>query len=233
MEHLLELCKARFSEEEMQHLMKAYEFAKKVHETQRRQSGEPYITHPVKVAEMLAEMGMDASTVIAGLLHDTVEDGEGITTQMVAEQFGKDIAGMVDGVTKLTQSSNSSVVNREEVQAESMRKMFLATANDVRVVIIKLTDRLHNMRTLQYCSEEKRLRKAKETLEVYAPLAHRFGMGAMKCELEDLCFMYLHPEEYNKLRDAMIPYQQQRMKLLESAIETIKERLKEAGSRPP
>ncbi len=229
MEHLLELCRPRFSEEEMQSLVKACEFAQKVHEGQRRQSGEPYITHPIKVAEMLAEMGMDPSTIIAGLLHDTVEDGKDITTQILEDQFGKDIAEMVDGVTKLTQSSNKSAVNREEVQAENMRKMFLATANDVRVVIIKLTDRLHNMRTLQYCSEEKRIRKARETLEVYAPLAHRFGMGAMKCELEDLCFMYLYPDDYKKLKDAMIPYQQQRMQLLESAIKTINEKLNEAG----
>ena len=136
---------------------------------------------------------------------------------------------MVDGVTKLTKTGKNEMISREDIQAESFRKMFLAIANDIRVVIIKLNDRLHNMRTLQYCSEEKQIRKARETLDIYAPLAHRFGMGAMKCELEDLCMKYLWPEEYKKLEQAMIPYQEERMRTLNKAMEEIERALKEAG----
>ena len=162
-------------------------------------------------------------------MHDVIEDGKDITYEKLASMFGQDIAGMVDGVTKLTKTGKNEMISREDIQAESFRKMFLAIANDIRVVIIKLNDRLHNMRTLQYCSEEKQIRKARETLDIYAPLAHRFGMGAMKCELEDLCMKYLWPEEYKKLEQAMIPYQEERMRTLNKAMEEIERALKEAG----
>ena len=162
-------------------------------------------------------------------MHDVIEDGKDITYEKLASMFGQDIAGMVDGVTKLTKTGKNEMISREDIQAESFRKMFLAIANDIRVVIIKLNDRLHNMRTLQYCSEEKQIRKARETLDIYAPLAHRFGMGAMKCELEDLCMKYLWPEEYKKLEQAMIPYQEERMRTLNKAMEEIEKALKEAG----
>ena len=152
---LVNACAPKFTPGEMALLQKAIDFAKQTHADQKRESGEPYYIHPEQVAIMLSEMGMDSHTVIAE---------------------------MVDGVTKLTKTGNRELVTREEAQAENLRKMFLAIAKDVRVVIIKLADRLHNMRTLEYCCEEKRIRKAKETLEVYAPLAHRFGMGAIKCE---------------------------------------------------
>ena len=178
---------------------------------------------------MLANMGMDSHTILAGLMHDVIEDGKDITYEKLASMFGQDIAGMVDGVTKLTKTGKNEMISREDIQAESFRKMFLAIANDIRVVIIKLNDRLHNMRTLQYCSEEKQIRKARETLDIYAPLAHRFGMGAMKCELEDLCMKYLWPEEYKKLEQAMIPYQEERMRTLNKAMEEIERALKEAG----
>ena len=178
---------------------------------------------------MLANMGMDSHTILAGLMHDVIEDGKDITYEKLASMFGQDIAGMVDGVTKLTKTGKNEMISREDIQAESFRKMFLAIANDIRVVIIKLNDRLHNMRTLQYCSEEKQIRKARETLDIYAPLAHRFGMGAMKCELEDLCMKYLWPEEYKKLEQAMIPYQEERMHTLNKAMEEIEKALKEAG----
>ena len=178
---------------------------------------------------MLANMGMDSHTILAGLMHDVIEDGKDITYEKLASMFGQDIAGMVDGVTKLTKTGKNEMISREDIQAESFRKMFLAIANDIRVVIIKLNDRLHNMRTLQYCSEEKQIRKARETLDIYAPLAHRFGMGAMKCELEDLCMKYLWPEEYKKLEQAMIPYQEERMRTLNKAMEEIEKALKEAG----
>ena len=229
MEKLREICSKTFTPEEMQTLDRAIEFTKGVHAHQTRHSGEPYYTHPESVAIMLANMGMDSHTILAGLMHDVIEDGKDITYEKLASMFGQDIAGMVDGVTKLTKTGKNEMISREDIQAESFRKMFLAIANDIRVVIIKLNDRLHNMRTLQYCSEEKQIRKARETLDIYAPLAHRFGMGAMKCELEDLCMKYLWPEEYKKLEQAMIPYQEERMRTLNKAMEEIERALKEAG----
>lgn len=229
MEKLREICSKTFTPEEMQMLDRAIEFTKQVHAHQTRHSGEPYYTHPESVAIMLANMGMDSHTILAGLMHDVIEDGKDITYEKLASMFGQDIAGMVDGVTKLTKTGKNEMISREDIQAESFRKMFLAIANDIRVVIIKLNDRLHNMRTLQYCSEEKQIRKARETLDIYAPLAHRFGMGAMKCELEDLCMKYLWPEEYKKLEQAMIPYQEERMHTLNKAMEEIERALKEAG----
>ena len=229
MDKLREICSKTFTPEEMQTLDRAIEFTKQVHAHQTRHSGEPYYTHPENVAIMLANMGMDSHTILAGLMHDVIEDGKDITYEKLASMFGQDIAGMVDGVTKLTKTGKNEMISREDIQAESFRKMFLAIANDIRVVIIKLNDRLHNMRTLQYCSEEKQIRKARETLDIYAPLAHRFGMGAMKCELEDLCMKYLWPEEYKKLEQAMIPYQEERMHTLNKAMEEIEKALKEAG----
>ena len=229
MEKLREICSKTFTPEEMQTLDRAIEFTKQVHAHHTRHSGEPYYTHPESVAIMLANMGMDSHTILAGLMHDVIEDGKDITYEKLASMFGQDIAGMVDGVTKLTKTGKNEMISREDIQAESFRKMFLAIANDIRVVIIKLNDRLHNMRTLQYCSEEKQIRKARETLDIYAPLAHRFGMGAMKCELEDLCMKYLWPEEYKKLEQAMIPYQEERMRTLNKAMEEIEKALKEAG----
>ena len=229
MDKLREICSKTFTPEEMQTLDRAIDFTKQVHAHQTRHSGEPYYTHPENVAIMLANMGMDSHTILAGLMHDVIEDGKDITYEKLASMFGQDIAGMVDGVTKLTKTGKNEMISREDIQAESFRKMFLAIANDIRVVIIKLNDRLHNMRTLQYCSEEKQIRKARETLDIYAPLAHRFGMGAMKCELEDLCMKYLWPEEYKKLEQAMIPYQEERMHTLNKAMEEIEKALKEAG----
>lgn len=229
MDKLREICSKTFTPEEMQTLDRAIEFTKQVHAHQTRHSGEPYYIHPENVAIMLANMGMDSHTILAGLMHDVIEDGKDITYEKLASMFGQDIAGMVDGVTKLTKTGKNEMISREDIQAESFRKMFLAIANDIRVVIIKLNDRLHNMRTLQYCSEEKQIRKARETLDIYAPLAHRFGMGAMKCELEDLCMKYLWPEEYKKLEQAMIPYQEERMHTLNKAMEEIEKALKEAG----
>lgn len=229
MDEFYEKCVQRFDAQELEQLKKALEFAKQAHEGQKRESGEPYHIHPIAVASMLFDMGMDSQTLVAALLHDVVEDGDGITIEQIASLFGQPVATMVDGVTKLTQSSRKDFVTREEQQAENLRKMFLATANDVRVIIIKLADRLHNMRTLEYCNTEKRIRKAKETLEVYAPIAHRFGMGQIKCELEDLAFFHLMPEEHDKLMAAIAPQQQERMTLLEDAIRTIDAQLKLAS----
>ena len=229
MADLREACARRFTPEEMELLDQAIAFAKDAHKDQKRESGEPYYTHPEAVAQMLFDMGMDSHTVIAGLLHDVVEDCAAITLDTVRTNFGDDIAGMVDGVTKLTKTGKSDILSKEEAQAENLRKLFLAIAKDVRVVIIKLTDRLHNLRTLEYCTEEKQIRKARETLDVYAPLAHRFGMGAIKCELEDRCFQYLWPEEYQNLKKQIEPQQRERMQTLETAISTIKTHLAASG----
>ncbi|MBO4384040.1 MAG: bifunctional (p)ppGpp synthetase/guanosine-3',5'-bis(diphosphate) 3'-pyrophosphohydrolase [Clostridia bacterium] len=232
MDRLLNVCEKKYSPEKVELIRRAEEFAKKAHEGQKRESGDPYYTHPEAVAILLANMDMDAETVAAGLLHDVVEDGDDITIDRIKELFGEDVALMVDGVTKLTKTGHTSdLESREERQAENLRKMYLAMANDVRVVIIKLADRLHNMRTLGICGPEKRQRIARETLDVYAPLADRFGMGAIKAELEDLAFEYLYPEEWRHLCSLIEPQQEERMRLLNSAVKTIVDSLAKVGIR--
>ena len=162
---------------------KAYQLADNAHKDQKRKSGEPYIIHPLCVAIILADLEMDKETIAAGLLHDVVEDTV-YTEEQLAEIFGKEVALLVDGVTKLTQLSWSA--DKVEMQAENLRKMFLAMAKDIRVIIIKLADRLHNMRTLQYMRPEKQKEKARETIEIYSPLADRLGISKIKIELDDL-----------------------------------------------
>ncbi len=218
----------RFGEEQAGLMEQAIAFAERAHEGQLRESGEPYIVHPVWVSGYLLDMGMDASTVIAGLLHDVVEDC-GISNAEIEHRFGKDIAFLVDGVTKLTISGKQTYITKKQEQSENLRKLFLAIAEDVRVVIIKLADRLHNMRTIGYCSQTKQVRKARETLEVYAPLAHRFGMGAIKAELEDCSFRYLMPEEYEKTRELVAAQQSEREELLNTSMETMRIMLDNAG----
>lgn len=178
-------------------VVKAYQIARNLHEGQFRKSGEPYIIHPVAVSKILASFGMDNETVVAGLLHDVVEDTPYTRDQLV-EDFDERIALLVDGVTKL---GNIKYDSKEVMQAENFRKMFLAMSKDIRVLIIKLADRLHNMRTLEYMPTNKRQEKALETLEIYAPLAGRLGIYSIKFELEDLALKYLHPIEYKKLSD--------------------------------
>lgn len=229
MDRLLAVCEKKFPQEKIELLKKAIEFARTVHANQKRESMEPYYVHPEAVALILVEMDMDADTVIAGLLHDTVEDSMDVSVDQVAALFGKDIAKMVDGVTKLTNTNITKMLSREDRQAENLRKMFLAIANDVRVVIIKLADRLHNMRTLGYCSRDKQIRKAQETMDIYAPLAERFGMGAIKVELEDLSFSFLMPEECRRLEGLIGPKQTERMSLLKTAMRRIENALKDAG----
>ena len=228
-EELLSKFNAKFGAEKGKTMENAVAFAARVHEGQLRESGEPYIIHPIAVAEYLLDMGMDAPTIIAGVLHDTVEDGDAIGIADVEKQFGKEVAHLVDGVTKLTRSGKQDYITKKQEQSENLRKLFLAIADDVRVVIIKLADRLHNMRTLEYCTQAKQMRKAKETLEVYTPLAHRFGMGAIRSELEDLSFKYLMPEEYEKIRALVSRQQAERLKLLGSAMDRMKELMAEAG----
>ena len=228
-EELLQKFNAKFGPEKGKTMEEAVAFATAVHEGQKRESGEPYIIHPIAVAEYLFDMGMDAATVIAGVLHDTVEDGKGITLDEIAKRFSPEVAHLVDGVTKLTISGKKEYVTKKQEQNENLTKLFLAIADDVRVVIIKLADRLHNMHTLEYCTREKQIRKAKETLEVYTPLAHRFGIGVLRSELEDLSFKYLMPEEYERIRSLVSRQQEERLKLLGTAMDRMRELMKEAG----
>jgi GTP diphosphokinase / guanosine-3',5'-bis(diphosphate) 3'-diphosphatase len=178
-------------------LRRAYIYSAKSHKDQVRASGEPYLIHPLSVAEILADLKLDVPTVCTGLLHDVVEDTLA-TIEDIEGMFGKDVAYLVDGVTKI---SNLGKVSKEQAQAENLRKMVLAMVDDIRVVLVKLADRMHNMRTLAYLKPEKRKRIAEETLDVYAPIAHRLGMSKIRAELEDLSFQYLHTEEYKRLRE--------------------------------
>ena len=206
-------------------IIKAYEIARRLHDGQFRKSGEPYIIHPVAVAKILAQFGMDNETVIAGLLHDSIED-TGYTRDQLAQDFDDKIADLVEGVTKLT---NISYDSSEAAQAENFRKMFLAMSKDIRVLIVKLADRLHNMRTLEYMPTEKRITKAMETLEIYAPLAGRLGIFSIKFELEDLALKYLHPLEYKKLVAAVDRRKSEYARNLKVLTGTISNILDEAG----
>lgn len=180
---------------DLEGIKKAYDLAAEMHDGQLRKSGEPYIIHPVETAKILAGLGMDEQTIIAGLLHDVVED-TGYTEEQLTAEFGKEVAILVDGVTKL---GNLVFETKEDAQAENLRKMFLAMSKDIRVLIIKLADRLHNMRTIDYMSPAKIVEKSRETLEIYAPLANRLGMFAIKFELEDIALKQLHPDIYKEL----------------------------------
>ncbi|MEK0431023.1 MAG: hypothetical protein RL139_827, partial [Gemmatimonadota bacterium] len=176
-------------------LAKAYRFSEKAHAGQTRRNGDPYVTHCVSVARILADLHLDSVTVASGLIHDVVED-TGSTVEDVEREFGREIAQIVDGLTKI---GHLPMASREERQVESYRKLLLSVAKDARVILVKLADRLHNMRTLEWMPEEKRRRIALETRDLYAPMAHRFGLAAMKAELEDLAFKWLEPEEYRSL----------------------------------
>jgi len=228
-EELIREFSKQYTPEQTKLFEKAVAFAINAHASQLRESGEPYIVHPIEVSRMVMKMGMDADSVIAAILHDVVEDGDNITVEDIKREFGEDVAKLVDGVTKLTKSGKQTYVTKKQEQSENLRKLFLAIAADARVVIIKLADRLHNMRTMAYCNPYKRMRKAKETLDVYAPLAHRFGMGAIKGEMEDLSFMYMKPVEYADISRQFKEKQEERQETLDEAMRLIGEQLKEAG----
>lgn len=203
-------------------IMKAYNYANELHKDQKRSSGEPYIIHPINVAYILAEIGLDESTISAALLHDVVEDTEA-TNEDIINIFGKEIAEMVAGVTKLSSMQFATV---EENQVENYRRMFLAMGKDIRVILIKLADRLHNMRTLKFLKRERQVANAKETLDLYAPLANRLGLYSIKAELEDLGFKYLYPDEYHELVEGINKKKEERLQFIEKIMSDIRLELK-------
>jgi GTP pyrophosphokinase len=216
---------AYLSPEERERVHRAYLFAEEAHRGQLRRSGEPYITHPVAVAEILASLRMDADTLAAGLLHDTMEDC-GVSGEELERRFGPTVRRLVEGETKVSKLYKLANLEGEEKRAEDLRQMFIAMAEDVRIIIVKLADRLHNLRTLEHMPPEKQKRIAQETLEIYAPLAHRLGMGQIKWELEDLSFRYLYPEAYQGLLSRLQETQEARERLVKRATAILEEALR-------
>ena len=203
---------------------RAYNYALQFHGAQKRKSGEPYIIHPLNVANILAGLGMDTTTVCAALLHDVIEDTEA-TRQDLIKEFGKEVTEIVDGVTKL---QKLQYTDKEEQQVENYRKMFLAMGKDIRVILIKLADRLHNMRTLKYLTRDRQLAISKETMDLYAPLANRIGMYSLKWELEDLSFKYLYPDEYREILEGLNEKREERLDFVDKIKKEITIELKKA-----
>ena len=212
--------------DELDIIVKAYDIAREAHKDQRRKSGEPYIIHPICVAIILAQLEMDKETIVAGILHDVVEDTM-YTVEDITRLFGEEIALLVDGVTKLTQLNYKA--DKVERQAENLRKMFLAMAKDIRVILIKLADRLHNMRTLEFMKPEKQKEKARETMDIYSPIAHRLGISKVKVELDDLSLKYLEPEVYNDLSEKLDSLRVERETFIKEIVKDVSENIKDAG----
>ncbi len=223
---LIEKIKIYHPSEDFSMIEKAYRLADEAHHGQKRKSGEPYIIHPICVGIILAELEMDKETIVAGLLHDVIED-TAVTKEELAREFSDEIALLVDGVTKLTKLNLSQ--DKIELQAENLRKMFLAMAQDIRVIIIKLADRLHNLRTLQYQSHEKQVEKARETMDIYSPIAHRLGISKIKIELDDLSMQYLYPDVYMDLRNKIDERLTEREEFINEMVAEVREYIKEAG----
>ena len=215
-----------YDEEDIEAVERAYKVAYKAHEKQKRKSGEPYIIHPICVAIILAELELDKETIMAGLLHDVVEDTE-TTHEDIVRDFGEEVAQLVDGVTKLGQLSYSK--DKIEVQAENLRKMFLAMAKDIRVILIKLADRLHNMRTMQFMRPEKQKEKSRETMDIYAPIAHRLGISKIKVELDDLALRYLKPDVYEDLERSLDSAKEEREAFIQEIVDEVKGHIDHAG----
>jgi GTP pyrophosphokinase len=224
-EEIIEKVRQQHPTADVEMLRRAYLFSARQHRGQTRKSGEPYLVHPLEVANILAELKLDPVCVVTGLLHDIVEDTD-TSIETIEEYFGKEIAHLVDGLTKIAKLKHASA---EEQQALNMRKMLLAMVDDVRVILVKLADRLHNMRTLQYLATEKRRRIAQETLDVYAPIAHRLGMARVRGELEDLAFKYIEPEEYAKLTELIESRRSRLEAFLDEINKKIAEMMSEAG----
>ncbi|MEY9091544.1 bifunctional (p)ppGpp synthetase/guanosine-3',5'-bis(diphosphate) 3'-pyrophosphohydrolase [Paenibacillus sp. RC84] len=224
-EQLLEKAAQYFKETELNRIKEAYEFAEQAHHGQVRKSGEPYILHPLAVADILVDMQMDVTSIIAALLHDVVEDTT-VSLEAVQDKFGRTCAMLVDGLTKLERIKFKT---KEEQQNENYRKMFVAMAQDIRVILIKLADRLHNMRTLKYQSEESQRRIADETLEIFCPIAHRLGISAIKWEMEDIALRYLNPQQYYRIVNLMQKKRTEREKYIEDVIRNIQDKLREMG----
>ncbi|MDQ5986921.1 MAG: GTP pyrophosphokinase [Syntrophus sp. SKADARSKE-3] len=222
---ILDKTQAYMSPEELERIEKAYVFSATVHQGQLRLSGEPYLTHPMEVAGILADMKLDAATIITGLLHDTVEDTL-TTLDQIEEAFGKDVAQLVDGLTKI---SKITFASQEERQAENFRKMILAMSSDIRVLLVRLADRVHNMRTLQYQTPEKQQFISRETLELHAPLANRLGINWMKTELEDLAFLYLNREAYDEISKRIDKKKEQRDLYTEEVKRIISQEMEKVG----
>ena len=223
-EEIVDTVAANHPQANLDLLRRAYLFSAKEHKGQKRASGESYLVHPLAVADILANMKLDEVSVATGLLHDVVEDTL-VDLDTIRKYFGEEIAHLVDGLTKIAQISN---ISREEQQAENVRKMLLAMVDDVRIVLVKLADRLHNMRTLQYLNPEKRKRIAEETMEIFAPIAHRLGMGKLRGELEDLAFRHLHPDEYRELSEQLEKRRAETEVFLNAVTERIEAKMNEA-----
>lgn len=225
-EKLIKTVKEYHPSTDLEMIEKAYRIAYKAHEGQKRKSGEPYIIHPICVSIILAELELDKETIVAGMLHDVVEDTV-MTTEDLTREFNPEIALLVDGVTKLTQLNYST--DKIEIQAENLRKMFLAMAKDIRVILIKLADRLHNMRTLKYMKPEKQREKATETMDIYAPIAQRLGISKIKIELDDLSLKYLEPEVYKQLTEKIAAKKDNREKFIRMIVEEVGNHIRNAG----
>src|SRR3984893_6138283 len=222
LEPLIKTIRAHHPKADVRTVERAYTVAAHWHKDQKRKSGDPYITHPLAVSNLLAELGMNTETICAALLHDTVED-TAYTLNELRSEFGEDVAALVDGVTKL-----DKVKYGASAEAETVRKMVVAMSRDIRVLVIKLADRLHNMRTLRYMPRDKQERKSRETLEIYAPLAHRLGMNTVKWELEDLAFATLYPKRYDEIARLVSQRSPRRDQLLQEVIENLSADMHEA-----
>lgn len=224
-DQVIDACKSYMNDEQVAFVEKAYEYAENAHSGQKRASGQPYIIHPTQVAGTLATLGLDPDTVAAGFLHDTVEDTP-TTNDDIKNEFGEDVAFIVDGVTKLNKYQYKS---HQEFLAENHRKMLIAMAKDLRVIMVKLADRLHNMHTLQHLRPDKHRRISSETMDIYAPLADRLGIGTIKWELEDMSFHYLNPEAYYRIVSLMDVKRSEREKYISDAISVMKSTLDGLG----